>query len=709
MRFTLGLQVIVAIVLGCAVGLLFGHYTVFLQPIGEIYFMLLQMIILPYIPVLLIHGIGSLTPSIAKKLLMHKWRFILLLWFCGFLAVFLLSQLIPTPSTVFIDPQSEKQADLIGHFLQFVIPKNFFYDLSNNIVPAISIFGLIAGFAVMFLKEKEPLLSFFSRMNASIEIILQWLAMASPIAIFAHIAVAIGTVSFGDLGKVEFYVVTFILGVLFLTFWVLPVILTSLTKLTYREVMREFRVVCLVPFATAIPSIAFPFIYKSIKRISEKAGFEDRHYTAQAQTVLPLAYTFGQLGNFFILFIILFLSFYTRHALTQTDAIIIPLLTVPMSLGSVYSSINAVQFLIGRLGFSLDSYTLFQQTSTVLLNFQVLLSIASVLTLVILALCAYYGRLKARWLSLAWHLVLAFGVFAGSIFAIRPFLNIQDNFSDLYMHLQVADVFKSPPPVKVYAEGEMVPLPENPNESPLQRVLRTGVLRVGFDHVDIPFAYFNAEGQIAGFDVTFAYELARDLNCRLEFVPMNPQIIGEQLNTGLYDIAMSAIVMDLERIQQMSFVKPYFQQSFVLVVPLKNKNQYENYDNVVNMEGIKIGGAGAYYDYIKRDFPKADLTLIPDLTPLVDGKIDAVLWTYVSAFIWSLHHPDFTVIDYGFSLGKQYFSYAIREETSEWYRFLQNWMSLKDLSGFAEVQRRYWIRGITPEEAKATPSFTSGL
>ncbi|MGC1879496.1 MAG: cation:dicarboxylase symporter family transporter [Rhabdochlamydiaceae bacterium] len=698
MKISLGYQVIIAIVLGIITGLFFGSRCAVLDPIGEIFFMLLQMVVLPYLLFLLMHGLGTLSKSIARKLFQCGWAFFIVIWIAGFAVVYALLYLIPTLQLVFVEPIASGTRALTMDLLTYLIPRNVFYALSNNIVPAITICGLIAGLAIMSIEKKDYVLNFLSQANTSIEKILEWLAIVSPLAIFSHVAVAAGTLKFENLAKVEIYVVIFIVAVLFLTFWFLPALLTSLTDFSYKEVVKEFRMVCLVPFATAMPSLAFPFIYQTIKRLSRRNGLENEQFYNTSQTILPLAFTFGQLGNFFILFFIYFLSYYTHHALTSTEEFTLMVLLLPLSFGTVISSVSSVSFLIDKFHFPQEAYHIFWTTASIMMNFQVLLSVASVLTLIILIISAYYGLLKVKWKKLILNLAIAFGVFGCLVISIKPFLTFEDNFTNLYRGLRISNVIDSPPKTTVYRPGQPIPPSAYPSLLPLERILKSGVLRIGYFFMDTPFCYFNSFGEIAGYDIAFAYQLAKDLGCSLEFIPIETDRMGEQLSKGEYDVAMSAVVMTELRLTQMDFVKPTFEQNNVLVVPVHKRNEYLNLDAVVAKKGLKIGGFGAYYDTMPRHFPLAQCILTQNFNSFIDGEIDAIFWTYLSAFVWCLSHPEFTIIDYQGRLGKRFISYAVAETSYEIGRFLQNWLILKNESGFTKKIYDYWILGQLPED-----------
>ncbi|MBS0625420.1 MAG: cation:dicarboxylase symporter family transporter [Verrucomicrobia bacterium] len=691
-----GYRVLISIALGLFTGLFFGPLASVLKPIGDIYIMLLQMVVLPYIAFSVIHGLGSITPETGKKLFLKGWPFLVGLWVLIFVVIYLLSFLIPKPLTVLITAKHVEGAGTLldKNFLNFLVPENPFYDLANNVVPAIAVFGLITGVSLMHLEKKEPLLSFVERSNQIIEKILKWLAILSPIGIFAHIAVAFGTVQFGDLYKLEFYVVCFILVTLYTTFGILPAIITSLTPLSYTEVLKGFRTVCLLAFAVALPSISFPFLNAYMKKLGEKLQVQDNNFHGTTQTVMPIAYGFGQIGNCLMLFFILFLSFYYRHPFLGSEKALLSLLTIPMSIGSSETSISAVTFLVEHLGFPHDAIDLFIQTMSVTLNFQVLLSVASVLTLIILVLYSYYGLLHIRWKRLCSHLGVSLAIFVLIVAFGRQFIHLGDNYQDLYTKLTIQDVIKNP----VHAEFLDDSFSDE-SEDPLARILRTGVLRVGYDPRNIPYCYYNASKELVGFDVAYAYRLAAELDSSLQFVTIHPDRFNEDLKRGHFDIAMSAILMTEGRLKEMDFTHPYDEENNVLIVPLKKAEEFLDINQVTSRQGLKLGAIGAYNEVVQRHFPSANLLPVETLDSLVRGEIDAWVTSRSLGTIWCVNHPDFVVIDYGDQIGKFYLSYPVKIGISfEWISFLNNWLILKEQSGFKTEMKRYWMEGEPPKK-----------
>lgn len=701
---TIGYQVLVAVILGICTGLFFGPLTSVLSPIGSAYTMLLQMAVLPYITFSLIHGLGSISPAVGKKIFKSGWIYLLTLWVLIFLLIYLLTSLIPVSLSPLYesDGSSEIESEFTKNFLANLIPQNPFYDILNNIVPAVAIFGLISGFALMHIEKKEPLIGMLERINQTIEKILYWLGILSPIGAFVYISIAFGTIHFEDLYKLEMYIFAFIACSLFVTFWILPTLLATLTPLTFRESLSAFRYVCLLPFVTGLSTAALPFLNNYLKRLSQKHETHER-FRETSQTVLPIAYSFGHIGNAMTLFFIFFLSYYYRHPFTDLEKTLLSILTIPLSIGSSTGNLNSILFLIQQLGFPQGATEFFLQVKSFTYNFQVLMSIASVLTLILLTIYSYYGLIEIKWKQLALRLAAPIALFALIIFGFKSYVHPSDLYQNLYMKLRISEALAHPIKAEILSsdqKGTERVFSDRMIPEVFKQVVTTKVLKVGFFPNSIPYCYYNDLHELVGFDIAYAYELARDLECGLELIPFTFDRLASDLTEGVFDIGMSSIIMDEERLLQMMFTFPYYEDNTVLLVPRAKKNDYIHLKDVKAKKDFNIAAGGALYEIAKRNFPNAKVTYVLDIEPFIRGVYDAILWSKTTAVIWCLSHPDFICIEYGNELGKSYFGYPIREHATDFGFFLNNWLTLKEQSGFKKNMENYWLHGISPEKRK---------
>ena len=151
-------QVFIGLGLGVATGLFFGERAAPLGIVGQAFIGLLQMTVLPYVVVSLSAGLGRLSYAEAKLLALRGGGFILLFWVITLVAVVGMALAFPAwKSATFFSPsliEPLRQFDL----LELYIPTNPFFSLANTIVPAVVVFSLALGIALMGEPAKSTLL-----------------------------------------------------------------------------------------------------------------------------------------------------------------------------------------------------------------------------------------------------------------------------------------------------------------------------------------------------------------------------------------------------------------------------------------------------------------------------------------------------------------------------------------------------------------------
>jgi Na+/H+-dicarboxylate symporter len=142
-------QVLVALLLGVAAGLFFGEWTTRIKFVGEIYVGLLQMMVLPYIIISLIGGIGKLTLEQAKRIAKYAVIVLLMMWAIIGIILVLLPFALPdlTSASFYSSSLVEPAKDV--KFINIFIPKNIFASLSNNQIPAVVVFCIALGIGLL--------------------------------------------------------------------------------------------------------------------------------------------------------------------------------------------------------------------------------------------------------------------------------------------------------------------------------------------------------------------------------------------------------------------------------------------------------------------------------------------------------------------------------------------------------------------------------
>ena len=354
----------------------------------------------------------------------------------------------------------------------------------------------------------------------------------------------------------------------------------SCTPLRYREIIKEFKSTCLLAFVIGSPSIAIPYINKCIKKYGEKFHIEDENFHSTSQTIVPISYTFAQIGNFLILFFIFYLSSFFHHPIDWMEKGLVTLLTIPMSFGGPEMTVNSISFLVEKLGFPVAILDLYDNTSLISQNFQVLLSVASIVTFALLLLFGYYRLLKFRVHHLVRHFVFFFLVLAlGTVAMQRAFTEMTPS-AYVPSTLTIQDAYPNNVDVTVFRNfddlDQIMGRYKPSDKDALVRALDTHVLRVGYYDRSPPFTYFNDENDLVGYNITMAYKLAQDLGVRLEFVPYTFANLRDLLDKHVIDIAMGPVLVTAYSEEVMNLPHSYMSTPNVLVVPKIHERKFYN-------------------------------------------------------------------------------------------------------------------------------------
>ena len=249
-KISLSTQILIGLVLGITCGLFFGEYCGFLQFFGDAFIKLLQITILPYITISLILGIGGMTLEQAKTLSVKAGALLLLFWVLSFFIVLIMPLSFPYQesasffSTSLVEPA--KDVD----FLDLYIPSNPFHALAENVVPAVVLFSILCGVALIGIKEKEALLQALSTATQIFVKITNLIVNLTPYGVFAISAAAAGTMSVEEFGRLHVYLVSFNVASLFLAFWILPKMVTAVTPFKYGDIVGLSRNALVTAFTT---------------------------------------------------------------------------------------------------------------------------------------------------------------------------------------------------------------------------------------------------------------------------------------------------------------------------------------------------------------------------------------------------------------------------------------------------------------------------
>ena len=238
--------------------------------------------------------------------------------------------------------------------------------------------------------------------------------------------------------------------------------------------------------------------------------------------------------------------------------------------------------------------------------------------------------------------------------------------------------------------------------------MRTKKLRVGYVANTPPFSFKNHDHHLVGYDIAFAYELAYDLGCELELIPMSYSTLIRDLKNDTFDIAMSAVSISEDRLIYLSFTQPYMKPRFVFVTDEKNKKIFSSLDIVQLETKWKIAALkGSSYETIAKElFPHHEIILLSSYEDYENSEANAILWEEQQAIAWSVGKRNLRVIFPQPIIGIDSLSYAIKSNNPRFMNYLNQWLALKETEGFTKNQYDLWILGKTEIAAPYEPRWS---
>ena len=236
----------------------------------------------------------------------------------------------------------------------------------------------------------------------------------------------------------------------------------------------------------------------------------------------------------------------------------------------------------------------------------------------------------------------------------------------------------------------------------IRQIRERGVLRVGYNSNNVPFVFFNGNGELVGYDVEMAYDLARTLNVsRIEFVPITGTTLAESLDNGSCDIIMSAVMVNEDRLDQMKFTDPTVTVHLAFVVPDGKKGEFTKLDDVKKMDGLRVAvfNNTALVRVARQLLPQATIVPIDSREEFFDeGKADALMIPAEEGYTLTLQYPFFDVaIIEPYDSYLMMYGYPVARDSSESYLLALNyWITMEKDYGMLQKKYDYWVLGKIP-------------
>ena len=352
-KLSLGLQLLLALILGVIFAVIWPQFADFYQFLGQAFIKLVNMVIIPLIFPIIVVAVASV---IGKK----SFGKILTKTLLYFFAVTTVITLLFVFSSYYLGfgqgvniGQTGGNIDGIANnvqlseFLLGFIPSNIVKSISEGSLLPIIVFAIFLGYGIGSLKsdKTKKILEGFQIWIEAIYKIVTVIVKLSPIGIFGFIAKDVASTGIDKLVGLGQFVIGTYLAYAVLILVVFPLI-ASIFKVPYLTAFRENWSLLTLAFISGSSSVVLPSLLKDLK----KQG----HDESTIDLVVPLGYTFNlegaavyfsvatifiahaygiQLSLSSLLFTVLLLTLIGKTAATVPSGAIVVLLAAAPQLG----------------------------------------------------------------------------------------------------------------------------------------------------------------------------------------------------------------------------------------------------------------------------------------------------------------------------------------------------------------------------------------
>ncbi|MDQ1078740.1 dicarboxylate/amino acid:cation symporter [Pseudoroseomonas cervicalis] len=333
-------QVLIAIVLGVALGALYPAAGAALKPLGDAFVKLIKVVIAPVVFCTVVHGIASVRD--ASKVGRVGLKAILYFEVVSTFALaigLIVAKLFRTGSGFNIDPsqldasavqgftQKAEGESVVGH-LMAIIPDTFFGAFVGGDLLQVLFLAVLTGFAINALPEKArvPVTHAIDQMAAVFFGIVRIVVKAAPVGAFGAMAFTIGQYGIGSLLRLGELVATFYITSLLFVLLVLGSIarFCGFSILRFLNYIREE---LLIVLGTSSSESVLPQVMRKMERLGCAPNV--------VGLTVPLGYSFNLDGtNIYMTLATLFLAYATNTPLTLGQELTILLVAMLTSKGA---------------------------------------------------------------------------------------------------------------------------------------------------------------------------------------------------------------------------------------------------------------------------------------------------------------------------------------------------------------------------------------
>lgn len=233
-------------------------------------------------------------------------------------------------------------------------------------------------------------------------------------------------------------------------------------------------------------------------------------------------------------------------------------------------------------------------------------------------------------------------------------------------------------------------------KSTLNAIIKRKEIRVGLEAGYMPFELKDKKGNIIGFDVDIAKEMAKELGVKLTLVNTAWDGIIPALLTNKFDIIMSGMTITPQRNMQVNFAEPYIVVGQTILLRKDLAGKVKSYKDLNDPKYTVVTKLGVTADFAtKKLMPKAKLRLFETeqeaAMEVINGKADAFVYDLpYNAIFYAQNKDKLVFLDKPFTY--EPLAWAINKGDPDFLNWLNNFLMIIKGDGRYDAIYNKWFK-----------------
>jgi polar amino acid transport system substrate-binding protein len=230
----------------------------------------------------------------------------------------------------------------------------------------------------------------------------------------------------------------------------------------------------------------------------------------------------------------------------------------------------------------------------------------------------------------------------------------------------------------------------------LERIVRTGKIRVGMSGDQAPLNMKSRSGELIGFEVDLMRLMAQSMGVTVEYVLKPFPELLPALKSGEVDIVMSGMSITAERSLDAVFVGPYMMSGKSLLTKDPKLAEVSRTEDI-NQSNLTLAALrnSTSQAFAQKRLPLAKLVTVENydegIQMIVKGQVNALIADMPACALAVLRYPDENLQTLSAPFTVEPIGIAVRASELSLQSLLQNYVAAYDDSGFIEMLRVQWL------------------